>query len=556
MFKRGFALILVLALVITAFVGCAKQEPAPAPEQKTGETEQKVETKEPQVLTINLGSDPETLDPNKASESVGFNILVNTYEGLTRLDENDKAIPGVAERWEISDDGLTYTFYLREDAKWSDGKPVTAYDFEYSWKRALDPATAADYAYQMYYIKNGEKFNNGEVSADELGIKVIDDKTIQVTLEGPTPWMLEMFAFPTYYPVRKDVVEANPDTWALEADTFICNGPFKVAEWKHNEVVKLVKNENYWGKDRVKLDEINVTLINEATTALAAFEAGDVDIIEDVPSAEIPRLQAESDEFMILPALGTYYYTFNNAKEPVNDERVRKALSLAIDRKAIVETVTKGGQQPATGFVPYGLIVNGKDFREEGGNYGIDPNRAKVEEARRLLAEAGYPDGKGFPKITIRYNTSEGHKRIAEAIQEMWKKNLNIDVELENIEWKVYLKELEAGNYVVGRIGWLADYAHPMTFLDMWITGSGNNYTNWSDPEYDRLIKEAKMTSDEAKAAELMHKAEDIFMNRMTVMPIYYYTDIIMVKKHVKGWRKTPLGWFFFDQAYIEGKTK
>lgn len=546
MFKRNFALLLVVVLLMASFAGCSSK-----PAEPTDTSGDSQDTKVPQIFTYNMGSDPETLDPNKASENVGMTILANTCEGLVRMDDAYNPLPGVAEKWEVSDDGLEYTFYLR-DAKWSDGKPITAEDFAYSWERALNPDTAADYAYQLFYIKNATKYYSGEASADELGIEVIDEKTIKVTLEGPTPWMMQIFAFPTMFPVRKDIVEANPDTWALEASTFVCNGPFKVAEWKHNEVVTLVPNENYWDAGRIKLEKVNVTLINEESTALAAFEAGDIDAADSIPNTEIPRLQAEMpDEFMILPQLGIYYYTLNNRVKPLDDERVRRALSYAIDRKAIVETVTLGGQLPATAFVPYGVGAGGEDFREVGKKY-FPEDGSKIEEAKQLLAEAGYPNGEGFPKLTVSYNTHENHKRIAEAIQQMWKKNLNIDVELTNTEWAVHLKNLEEGNYQIGRIGWLGDYAHPMTFLDLFIKGSGNNYSGWNSDEFDELIAKAKVETDMAKANEYMHKAEDIFMDRVTVMPIYFYTDPEVIKSYVKGWRKSPLGWFYFDGITIE----
>lgn len=557
MFKRSFVLLLVLALVVAAFAGCAPKAPTPAPADQ-GDKKAEEPAKEPakpdvpQVFTYNMGADPETLDPNKASENVGLTILKNTNEGLVRLDDSSKAIPGVAEKWDINDDATEFTFYLRDNAKWSDGKAITAQDFEYSWKRALNPETAADYSYQLYYIKNGEKYNNGEATADDLGIEVIDEKTIKVTLEGPTGWMEQIFAFPTLFPVRKDVVEANPEGWALEADTLVSNGPFNVVEWKHNDIIKMVPNENYWDKDRVKLDEFNITLINEQSTALSAFEAGDIDAASEVPSAEIPRLQAEEEGFMILPDLTLYYYTLNNNIEPLNDEKVRKALAYSLDRRALVDTVLLGGQRPATGVVPYGINYGGEDFREVGGDYGIDPDAAKVEEARKLLEEAGYPNGEGFPTLTISYNTSENHKKIAEALQEMWKQNLNVNVELSNQEWKVHLVKLETKDYQVGRIGWGADYVHPMTFLDLFLADSGNNYTGWGSDEFDNLIRQAKSEVDPKKVNEYMHKAEDIFMERMSIVPIYYYTNPELIKPYVKDWRIDPLGFLYADSIYIE----
>ncbi|MTI68668.1 MAG: peptide ABC transporter substrate-binding protein [Firmicutes bacterium] len=570
MIKKALAILLILGLVFTSVVACGNNDVEPTNDDQVKEDtkddtednkkedepkeEPKEEPKVEQVVTYNMGADPETLDPGKATENVGFNVIINTFEGLTNLDENDKAIPGVAKKWDVNEDATEFTFYLRDDAKWSDGKPVTAYDFEYAWKRVINPETASDYAYQLFYLKNAEDIINGEASIDELGVEVIDERTLKVTLQGPVSWMLEMFAFPTYFPVRKDVVEENPDTWALEADTIVSNGPFKISEWSHNEEVVMVRNENYWDKERVKLDKYIMTLINEDTTALAAFEAGDIDGTDGVPRAEIPRLQAENDDFMILPDLGLYYYTFNNKVEPFNNEKVRKAFTLAIDRSAIVNTVSMGGETPATGVVPVGINIGGEDFREAGGDYDIDPNKAKIEEAKKLLEEAGYPNGEGLPEITLNYNTNENHQRIAEAVQEMWKKNLNVNVTLGNAEWKVHLSNLSEGNYQVARIGWGADYAHPMTFLDLFISASGNNYTQYTSEEFDDYIRKAKSTIDIQKANDYMHKAEDLFMERYTVCPIYFASDPELMKSYVKGWRKSPLGYLYMDKAYIEGK--
>ncbi|WP_432408005.1 peptide ABC transporter substrate-binding protein [Wukongibacter sp. M2B1] len=565
MIKKALALLLVMILVFTAFVGCAKkEEPTKAPEEQA---EQKAEEpakdeppkeepkKDEQVVTYNLVADPDSIDPHKAT-SVGASIIMqNIFEGLVRTNEKMEQDPGAAESWETNEDKTVWTFHLRKDAKWSDGKPVTAEDFIYGWKRAVDPATACEYAYMLDPVKNATKIYSGELGVDELGIKAIDENTLEVTLEQPTAYILELFAFPTYFPVRKDVIEKNPEAWEFDPETSITNGPFKLAEYTQNDVLKIVPNENYWESDRVKLDEMRFVFITEQSTGLAAFEAGDVDGIDDVPIQEIPRLQADNEDFIIAPYLGTYFYCFNVTKEPFTDVRVREALTKAIDRNAIVTTVTLGGQMPATGFVPPGIMVGGEDFREAGGDYGIDPMSAQVEEAKKLLEEAGYPNGEGFPKVTLRYNTSENHKKIAEAIQEMWKKNLNIDVELENMEWRVFIPARQNGDFTIARHGWIGDYNHPMTFLDMFLSESGNNDPQWHNEEFDELIYAAKREGDPKKAAELMHKAEDLMMEEMIVLPIYYYTHPMMMKGYVKGWYRTPLGHMFFDRAYVEGRT-
>lgn len=536
MFKRSFALLLVLVLVLGAFAGCANQtEPAPAEDQEQpkdqAEEPAPAEDKE-MVLRWNLGSDPKTIDPQLNSASDGGHIINNTFEGLMR-EVNGKLQPAMAESYEVSDDGLTYTFKLR-DAKWSDGKPVTAHDFEYAWKRALNPETGSEYAFQMFYIKGGQEYFEGKGKVEDVAVKALDDKTLEVTLNAPTPYFLNLTSFYTYMPARKDVVEKDPEGWAKNPELAVSNGPFKLAEYSTGDKIVLVKNENYWNVDAVKLDKIVASMIVDQSTQLTAYESGELDAIDEVPTQEIPRLLAEEPTFQILPLLGTYYYIFNVDKEPTNDVRVRKALALAIDRKAITEQVTKGGQKPATGYVPEGLFLSdGREFREVAGDYGIDPNKAQVEEARKLLAEAGYPNGEGFPTLELVYNTSENHKAIAEAIQEMWKQNLGINVTLTNQEWAVFQDTRHQGNFSIARAGWLADYADPMTFLDMWTSYSGNNDAQWrwqkyesdtklnpSNKKFDELIEKSK-TITGAERDKTLLEAEKIMMDEMIVMPIY-----------------------------------
>jgi oligopeptide transport system substrate-binding protein len=567
LFKRSFALLLVLVLVLGAFAGCANQtEPAPAEDQEQpkdqAEEPAPAEDKE-MVLRWNLGSDPKTIDPQLNSASDGGHIINNTFEGLMR-EVNGKLQPAMAESYEVSDDGLTYTFKLR-DAKWSDGKPVTAHDFEYAWKRALNPETGSEYAFQMFYIKGGQEYFEGKGKVEDVAVKALDDKTLEVTLNAPTPYFLNLTSFYTYMPARKDVVEKDPEGWAKNPELAVSNGPFKLAEYSTGDKIVLVKNENYWNVDAVKLDKIVASMIVDQSTQLTAYESGELDAIDEVPTQEIPRLLAEEPTFQILPLLGTYYYIFNVDKEPTNDVRVRKALALAIDRKAITEQVTKGGQKPATGYVPEGLFLSdGREFREVAGDYGIDPNKAQVEEARKLLAEAGYPNGEGFPTLELVYNTSENHKAIAEAIQEMWKQNLGINVTLTNQEWAVFQDTRHQGNFSIARAGWLADYADPMTFLDMWTSYSGNNDAQWrwqkyesdtklnpSNKKFDELIEKSK-TITGAERDKTLLEAEKIMMDEMIVMPIYYYTDPTLVKEYVKDWEKTPLGHWYFGNAYIE----
>ncbi|TDT58415.1 peptide ABC transporter substrate-binding protein [Fonticella tunisiensis] len=542
--KRGVKLTtLVLALVFALglLAGCAKGGGGAA-----------------QVIRYNLGAEPKTLDPALNAAVEAGTIIENVFEGLMRLDEKDRPIPGVAERYEKSADGLKYTFYLRKNAKWSDGKPVTAKDFEYAWKRALDPNTAAEYAYQLYYLKNGEAYNTNKATADQVGVKALDDYTLEVTLEAPTPYFLSLMAFPTYMPVRKDIVEGNSN-WATKPETYIGNGPFKMTQWLPKDKIVIEKNENYWDAKRVKLAKVEMRMLEDATAALSAFRSGQLDYIESPPSQEVPNM-LKSGEAQALPYLGTYFYEINvsdkaasvnpAAAKVLKDARVRKALSLAIDRKALVDNVLKGGQTPATTFVADSVVVDEKGNRFKTKDY-YKPE-GDVAEAKRLLAEAGYPDGSGFPEITITYNTGTGHQNIAQAIQEMWRKNLNINVKLENQEWKVFQVTRTQKQYLIARGGWIADYNDPMTFLDMWMSNSGNNDVGYNNPEYDRLIAAAKKEADPAKRVSLLHQAEDLLMKDMPLIPLYYYNNIVAIKPYVKGVTKSQLGFVFFDTGYVQ----
>ncbi|MEZ0536257.1 peptide ABC transporter substrate-binding protein [Caldicellulosiruptoraceae bacterium PP1] len=499
-----------------------------------------------QVLTYINGAEPRYLDPGLNNALDSANIIINVFEGLTRVNVKGETIPGIAQSWTISKDGKVYTFKLR-DAKWSDGKPVTAQDFEYAWKRALDPKTASEYAYQMYYIKNGRAFNEGKAKASDVGVKALDAKTLQVTLEAPTPYFIDLTNFPTYFPVRKDIVEKYGDKWATDPKTYIGNGPFKMVQWTHNSQIVLEKNANYWDKKAITLEKIVFKLSEDDKANLMAYEARQVDGAEGIPTEEIPRLIKEK-KMKVWDELGLYYYDLNNKYPAFKDVRVRKALSLAIDRTYIVEKIGKLGQKPATGIVPYGINGVSKDFRVEGGDFL--PKTADLATAKKLLAEAGYPNGKGFPEIEIIYNTSEGHKKIAEAVQAMWKQ-LGINVKLSNMEWKVLQDRRQKKDYIVARDGWIGDYADPMTFMDLFTSYSDNNNTNWSNKKYDELIDKAKMTTDRKTRMQYMHEAEKIIMNDHALIPIYFYVKGQLLRDYVKNYYISPLGFNYFMFAKI-----
>lgn len=502
-----------------------------------------------QVLKYNLGAEPEVLDPAKSTGITESVIQYNVFEGLVRLDARNNPVPAVAESWTVSKDGLTYTFKIRKNAKWSDGSAVTANDFEYAWKRLLNPTTASEYAYQAYYLKNGEAYNTGKITdANQVGVKAKDAHTLVATLQSPTSYFLPLLAHTSLLPVKKSIAEGNAK-WANDPKTFIGNGPFKMTKWEHNAAIDLVPNPNYWNKKAVKLSKIAVTLVDNPTTELTMFETNQIDFGDNPPTTEMARLKKEG-KVKIGAYIGTYYYSFN-VKDPVlKNANVRKALTLAIDRQKIVDFITQGGQEPAMAFVPGGMsdIKKTDDFREVGGSYFKDAN---FKTAKELLAKAGYPDGKGFPTLSILYNTSENHKKLAEAVQEMWKKNLGINVTLRNEEWGVYLTSKDTLNYQVARAGWIGDYPDAMTFMDMFVTDGGNNDTGWSNKKYDELIAKAKSSSDPKVRIKAMHDAEKILMNAYPIAPIYFYTRPYLLKPWVHDVLRSSLGYVEFTKAWI-----
>ena len=505
---------------------------------------------EQQFVRFNAGAEPQFMDPGRSTGVPEGHVQLALFEGLTRLDKNDQPIPGIARSWKISSDLMTYTFNLRKSV-WSDDTVLTANDFVYAWKRALSPELASEYAYQLYYVKNGEAYNGKKANAEDVGVKALDDNTLQVQLEAPCSYFLSLCAFHTLYPVKESVVTEYGDKWAQDPKTFISNGPFKMAVWKHNSYIEVVKNLNYWAAATVKIQKIRFTLVDNETTMQTMYDTGVIDITDTVPIAEIDRLRREG-ELKIAPYLGTYYYMFNVTKPPFGDPNVRKALNLAINRNAIVTNITKAGQVPATAFTPPGVPdVPGAtgDFRTVGGAFFKDND---IAAAKKLLADAGYPDGKGFPEFQILYNTSNAHKAIAEAIQEMWKKNLGINCTLTNQEWGVYLSNRSALKYQVSRAGWIGDYVDAMTFMDMWVTGGGNNDTGWSNKQYDGLIDKAKTTADPKVRITAMHDAEAILMTEMPIMPIYFYTRPYEQQAYLKGVTHSTIGMVDFRWAYIE----
>lgn len=509
-------------------------------------------SKEKKILRTNNSSEPGTLDPALAQGTHESWVLDHTFEGLMKRSETGEIVGGMAKDVVLADDDVTYTFTLRDDVKWSNGEPVTANDFEYAWKRSLDPETAAYYSYQFFYIKNGEKYNAGEVSVDEVGVKALDEKTLEVVLEQPAPFFLELTAFYALFPVNQKVVEANPE-WANDPSTYVSNGPFKLKEWVHKSTITLEKDENYYDAKNVKLDGIELGIIEDENTAWQRYEGGEYDFLTPLPQAVTAQLKEEgSSELVIGTDLATYYYNFNNEVKPFNNAKVRHALSNAIDRQTIVDKVSQGGQVPAGGVTPYGIPdENGKDFREEVGNlipYDVAGAKALLEEG---LAEEGMTLA-DMSQFSILYNTNEGHKKIAQAIQEMWRNNLGIEVQIENVEFQVKLDREKAGDYAISRAGWIGDYVDPMTFLDLFVTDGPYNDSNFSNAEYDALIKTAKTTADQSVRFQAMREAEVLLMEELPIAPIYHYTQPYAQKPYVTGVSKAVNRYPSFVYADIQ----
>ena len=492
----------------------------------------KVEPPEENVFRFSNGAEPEYIDPGLMTGQLENRVAELIFEGLTTNDPKlYQPRPGVAERWELSPDLLTYTFYLRRNAQWSDGHPVTAHDFVYSWTRVLDPKTAARYASQLYPILNAEEFNQGRIKDPlQLGVRALDDYALEVRLQQPTPYFLFLTSFMTLFPVPRWVVEEQ-GVRCTEPDHIVGNGAFVLAEHRTHDRMEFVRNPHYWNARSVHLDRVIVYAIDDNYTSANLYESGRVDWLPATfPAEYVPYMKERFKDFYSYPFLGVYYYLINTTKPPLNNPLVRRALNLAVDRKAITDELLRGGQIPGAHFVPLGFP-----------NYQSPPGpEYDPAEAARLLAQAGFPNANGFPDIEILFNTSESHRKIAEAIQQMWAKNLNIRVALHNEEWASYLKSRNDLEYDVARAGWIGDYPDVSTFTELLQGNNGNNNTGWKNPEYDNLLGLARQESDPARRMDLFKRSEAILLNDLPVIPIYTYASNNLINPYVRGIYATP----------------
>jgi len=538
-------MILLPILFVGIFVGCGKSG---KPEE--GVVSGKWVEKGKQVLRLGNGSEPEGLDPQIVTGVPEHFILAALLEGL--LSENPKTLApeaGVAERWEVSKDGRVYKFLFRADAKWTNGDSVKAGDFAYSYERMLTPEMATKYGYMLHVLKNAKAFNEGTLKDfSKVGVKAVDERTLVLTLEEPTPYFLQLINHYSWYPVHPPTIEkfggmTKRDSQWTQPENFVGNGSFRLKEWKLNEHILVEKSPTYWDADKVRLEKIYFLPISSAETEEKMFRDNQLHVTQTIPLTRIEHYQKEESELLrVDPYLGTYFYRVNVNHKALKDKRVRQALAMSINRHEITRFVMKAGQIPAYYMTP----PNTAGYTSQA-KFAFDPARA-----RQLLAEAGYPGGKGFPEIDIYYNTSEAHKQVAEALQQMWKKTLQIDVGLFNQEWKVYLDTVNKIKYDVARAGWIGDYNDPNTFLDMWLTGGGNNQTGWSNARYDQLIQEAGQTSNPAARFEKFQKAEAILLDEMPVIPIYFYVSLTLVKPNVRGWYPNILDHHPYKYIHLE----
>lgn len=562
---RVLAAVLASGLVLSACGGgsgstggSSAATESKAPESTSGGTEAAQQEGSGGVeLAVRVGPDVETIDPALNSAVDGANVIVHAFETLMIVDQDNKLTPGQAESFEVSDDGLTYTFHLRDGLKWSDGSDLTAGDFEYAWKRMADPLTAAPYSADMLgYIKGFSEVTEG--NADAFGVSATDDKTLVVELAAPCIYFDKLVTHASMAPIQEATVAANGDQWTLNPNTYISNGPFKMQEWVPGSHMIFVKNENYWNADKVTVSTLKFALMEDTNAYYNAFKTGELDLIKEPPTEEVPSLKG-TDEFFTDPIMGTYYIDFNNLKAPLDNPDVRMALSLAIDRDYVANVVMQGTYSPATNFVGPGISDGeaGSFFEDvtrknNGGNFfDVDNYEANLEKAKQLLADAGYPNGEGLPVLEYMTNDAGYHRPVAEYLQNCWKE-LGITVEIKILEWSTFTPTRRNGDYQIARDGWVYDYDDPSNMLNLFNSISGNNSAKYNNPEMDKLLNDANTTADVTVHYQKLHDAEMLLLEEAGIAPVAYYNDFWMQKSNLKGTWHSPYGYWFFQYAYFE----
>ncbi len=540
-FKKMLAIFLSAALFVTAFAGCGK--------------------KKADGITVQIGPNPETLDPALNSAVDGGNMLITLFETLLIIDQDNKVQPGQAEKYEVSPDGLTWTFTMRDGLKWSDGTELNAKDFEYTFKRIADTNVAAPYAETVIGMIEGYKDAIDSKNPEKLNVKASDDgKTLTIKLAYPCSYFDKIVAFGTMSPVQKATVEKNGDSWATKPETYVCNGPYTITEWTPSEKIVCKKNENYkggWDSSKIVNDKLTFLLLEDSSASYTAYTGGTAQLIKDVPTEEIPTLKKDKkDEFNVDPILGTYYLSMNLNKAPFNNKNVRKALSLAIDRDYVANTVMQGTYTPAYNYVGTGVddVDPGKFLENSkaangGKTYISEDYKANLEEAKKALAEAGYPEGKGFPTITYSTNDTGYHKALAEYLQQVYK-DLGITMNIDIVDWSSFTPKRRAGEYEMARNGWVMDYNDASNMIELFVSSNGNNDGKYNNPAFDKAMNDSKVADKTAHFAAL-HEAEKIVSEDYGFIPVAYYNDFWLQSTSLKGTWHSPYGYWYLQYAYI-----
>ncbi|MBL0386842.1 peptide ABC transporter substrate-binding protein [Tumebacillus sp. ITR2] len=548
--KRNFTVALTATfLASTALVGCSSDSKTDASQATSAALDAT------QEISLPLNDEIPTLDISKAIDSIAFTVLSNVNEGLTRLDANNKAQGAIAEKWDVSQDGKTYTFHLR-DTKWSNGDPVTAKDFEYSWKRTLNPETKSEYAFLMNnWIKGAEEYNQSKGGkGEEVGVKALDDKTLQVTLNQPVPFFAELMAFPLFFPQEQKFVEAQGDKYAGDADKLLFNGPFKMTAWNHEQSVELEKNDSYWDKGKVKLNKVHFQVVKDTGTASNLYESGQLDRTPALSGSFVDTYKNNPD-FSTVPQLTSGYLSFNYDRKFLQSAKVRQALTFAVDGEMYANLVYNDGSKGATGLVPSGIQnADGGDYRQTAGD--LIKRKDNLAKAKQLLADGMKEEGiTSMPTIKILVDAGDVGQKGAEFLQAQWKQNLGLNAEIDPVPFKLRLQRMGQHDYDVAISRFGADYNDPATFLDNYWSGSSFKSSEWKSTDFDNLMSQAHTESDSHKRMDLLAKAETVLMQEMPVGPLFFRGQAVLTKPYVKNFQtRTYGGEYDLKETFIQGK--